>query len=341
MLLEDVKTLDDITDVADRIAEKLQIPLQLKHHRLQTSTSIGIAFADTLTEDIDTDELIRQADIAMYQAKQDGRGIWRLFCAEMDLETTKNYQLELEVKAALQQQQFVLHYQPIIDLATENTAGFEALIRWQHPERGFIAPNEFIPLAEELGLMSQIDLYVVRSAVEQISRWRLDFAMEFYVSVNISGRSFSEVDFADNVLQLLQSHGVAAEFLAIEITERALIDKIGQAKISISRLREAGVKVLLDDFGTGYSSLSYLHEFQLDVLKIDRTFIAGIRPRIQENPVVNTIITLAKTLQLKVIAEGIETSLQRKLLTELGCDAGQGYWFAKPMPAREAAQWLK
>jgi EAL domain-containing protein (putative c-di-GMP-specific phosphodiesterase class I) len=159
--------------------------------------------------------------------------------------------------------------------------------------------------------------------------------------VNISGRSFSEIDFANKVLELLDSYSVPATFLAIEITERALIDKIGQAKISINCLREAGVKVLLDDFGTGYSSLSYLHEFQLDVLKIDRTFIAGIRPRIQENPVVNTIITLAKTLQLKVIAEGIETSLQRKLLTELGCDAGQGYWFAKPMPAREAVEWLK
>jgi EAL domain-containing protein (putative c-di-GMP-specific phosphodiesterase class I) len=134
---------------------------------------------------------------------------------------------------------------------------------------------------------------------------------------------------------------VPANYLAIEITERALIDKIGQAKISINSLRDAGVKVLLDDFGTGYSSLSYLHEFKLDVLKIDRTFIAGIRPRIQENPVVNTIITLAKTLQLKVVAEGIETSLQRKLLTELGCDSGQGYWFAKPMPAREAVTWLK
>jgi EAL domain-containing protein (putative c-di-GMP-specific phosphodiesterase class I) len=226
-------------------------------------------------------------------------------------------------------------------LATENTAGFEALIRWQHPERGFIAPNDFIPLAEELGLMSQIDLYVVRTAVEQIQRWRFDYATEFYVSVNISGRSFSEIDFADKVLSLLTTFDVPASYLAIEITERALIDKMGQAKISINSLRDAGVKMLLDDFGTGYSSLSYLHEFQLDVLKIDRTFIAGIRPRIQENPVVNTIITLAKTLQLKVIAEGIETSLQRKLLTELGCDAGQGYWFAKPMPAREAVDWLK
>jgi diguanylate cyclase (GGDEF)-like protein len=341
VLLEDVQTLADITEVADRIAEKLQIPLQLKHHRLQTSTSIGIAFADSLTEHIDTDELIRQADIAMYQAKQDGRGIWRLFCQEMDLETTKNYQLEQEIKTALQQQQFVLHYQPIIDLATEITAGFEALIRWQHPSRGLIVPNDFIPLAEELGLMSQIDFYVVRTAIEQIQRWRFDYATEFYVSVNISGRSFSEIDFADKVFELLSLHAVPAGYLAIEITERALIDKIGQAKISINRLRDAGVKVLLDDFGTGYSSLSYLHEFQLDVLKIDRTFIAGIRPRIQENPVVNTIITLAKTLQLRVIAEGIETSLQRKLLSDLGCDAGQGYWFAKPMPAREAIEWLK
>jgi len=159
--------------------------------------------------------------------------------------------------------------------------------------------------------------------------------------VNVSGRSFSDADFSHKVLEILQQAAVPACYLAIEITERALIDKMAQAKISIECLRSAGVKVLLDDFGTGYSSLSYLHEFQLDVLKIDRSFIAGIRPRVQENPVVNTIITLAKTLSLTVIAEGIETSLQRKLLSELGCDAGQGYWFAKAVTAKEASSWLR
>lgn len=341
ILLEDAKSISDVVDVAERIEVRLHQPFQLKQHQLQTSTSIGIALADVTTEQMDTDELIRRADIAMYQAKQDGRGIWRQFCSEMDYATTAYYQLETELKAALLSQQFVLYYQPIIDLSSEETLGFEALIRWQHPERGLLAPSEFIPLAEELGLLSQIDLYVIEAAVTQIAAWRLDFANPFYVSVNVSGRSFSDADFSHKVLEVLARTRVQPGYLAIEITESALIDKMAQAKISIDCLRAAGVKVLLDDFGTGYSSLSYLHEFQLDVLKIDRSFIAGIRPRIQENPVVNTIITLAKTLSLTVIAEGIETSLQRKLLSELGCDAGQGYWFAKALSAKEASSWLR
>ncbi|WP_306523826.1 EAL domain-containing protein [Rheinheimera sp.] len=341
ILLEDVQSFADVVEVAERIAAQLQQPFVLKQHQLQTSTSIGIAFADVSTEQLDTDELIRRADIAMYQAKQDGRGIWRQFCAEMDFATTAHYQLETELKAALQTNQFDLYYQPIVDLAQEHTLGFEALIRWQHPERGLVLPNEFIPLAEELGLLQQIDLYVVQAAVKQLATWRLDFANPFYVSVNVSGRSFSDADFSHKVLELLAQAGVQPFYLAIEITESALIDKMAQAKMSIDCLRAAGVKVLLDDFGTGYSSLSYLHEFQLDVLKIDRSFIAGIRPRIQENAVVNTIITLAKTLSLTVIAEGIETSLQRKLLSELGCDAGQGYWFAKAVTAKEASAWLR
>lgn len=341
ILLEDAQNLADVVEVAERIAAQLEKPLLLKQHHLQTSTSIGVALADMSTEQIDTDELIRRADIAMYQAKHDGRGIWRQFSEEMDFATTRHYQLEMEIKAALASGQFELYYQPIVDLAHEHTLGFEALIRWQHPERGLVAPNEFIPMAEELGLLAQIDLYVVRAAVQQLAAWRFDFANPFYVSVNVSGRSFSDADFSEKVLDILQQAEVPASYLAIEITERALIDKITQAKISIGCLRDAGVKVLLDDFGTGYSSLSYLHEFQLDVLKIDRSFIAGIRPRIQENPVVNTIIALAKTLSLTVIAEGIETSLQRKLLSDLGCDAGQGFWFAKPITAKEASAWLR
>ena len=340
ILLEDVSSLADAIEVAERIGETLQRPVQLTHHRLQTSTSIGIALATYEEPDLDQAELIRRADIAMYQAKQDGRGIWRQFSKAMDQATTQHYLLEMEIELALANEQFVLHYQPVVDLKTDETLGFEALIRWQHPERGLISPGEFIPLAEELGLLQQIDLYVVNAAVRQAQLWREQRTCNFYISVNISGRSFCDADFVPQVLAILELQQLPASFLAIEITERALIDNIAQAKANINCLRKAGISMFLDDFGTGYSSLSYLHEFKLDVLKIDRSFIAGIRPRLQENPVVNTIIALAKTLQLKVIAEGIETSLQRKLLAELGCEAGQGFWLARPLSAKDALEWL-
>ncbi len=340
ILLEDIQAIDDVIAVAERIRFSLQQPVQLRHHRLQTSSSIGIALATSQEPELDQSELIRRADIAMYQAKHDGRGVWREFCATMEQTTTQHYQLEMEMEAALVQDQFVLHYQPVIDLNQDDTLGFEALIRWPHPEKGFISPAEFIPLAEEVGLLKDIDLYVVKNAIKQAKLWLEQRAKPFYISVNISGHSFSEPDFVPSILTLLQLYQLPSEYLAIEITERALIENMAQAKINISELRHHGIQLFLDDFGTGYSSLNYLHEFKLDVLKIDRSFIAGIKPRVQENPVVNTIITLAKTLQLRVIAEGIETSLQRRLLMELGCDAGQGYWMSRPLPAKEAIEWL-
>lgn len=342
ILLEDVITLADVEEVANRIHERLEPPVRVGIHQLQTSASVGIAMSNSAeVQSLTADEIIRRADIAMYQAKQDGRGISRVFCEEMDLAATRFYQLELEIKQALQQQQFELHYQPVVDLQTDTTQGFEALIRWKHPQRGWVAPCDFVKAVEDLGLSADVDRYVVRAAIAQIKHWRTNHANDFYVSVNISARSICRDDFAIEVLDELYQAGVPHQFLAIELTESALIDNVELAKTTIARLRDAGLRVFLDDFGTGYSSLSYLHQFQLDVLKIDRSFIANMQQHAQGNPVVNAIIALAQTLQLKVIAEGIETSLQRQLLHQLGCQSGQGYWFAKPMPAREAVQWLR
>jgi diguanylate cyclase (GGDEF)-like protein len=341
ILLEGTRMPADIDEVTARIAQKLALPIQVAGHQLQTSASIGVAFADASNQLTSTDELIRRADIAMYQAKQDGRGVCRHFSADMDQRAVRHYQLEMELQSALTEQQFVLHFQPVIDLASEDTRGFEALIRWSHPERGMVSPAEFIPMAEELGLLTVIDRYVLVAAIRQLKLWLFDYASPFYVSVNISGRSFSDAEFAGTVLAMLNEAGVPESSMEIEITEQALIDNIAQAKATIDELRRHGIRIFLDDFGTGYSSLSYLHEFSLDVLKIDRSFIAGIRPRVAENAVINTIVTLAKTLKLQVIAEGIETSLQRQLLTDLGCDSAQGYWFAPPLAAKDAISWLR
>ena len=194
----------------------------------------------------------------------------------------------------------MLHYQPIISLDTDDTLGFEALIRWTHQSRGAITPDEFIPYAEKNGLIGLIDHYVLRQSIEQIRLWRQNYAMPFYVSVNVSGLAFSEPYFAAAVIQKLAEADVPARYLAIEITERALIENIEQARLCLKQLRQPGVKVLLDDFGTGYSSLSYLNEFKLDVLKIDRSFIANMKPRIQDNPVVNTVIALANQFKLEI-----------------------------------------
>ena len=337
ILLEDVHAIEDVVAVAERICQTLQKPVQLRQHQLQTSTSIGIALATIAETDIDQAELIRRADIAMYQAKQDGRGIWRQFSEAMDNSSAEDYLAEIELRQAVADHQFMLHFQPIIDLQTSNTLGFEALLRWQHPRRGLLAAAEFIGLAEALGLMPAIDEQVLQAAVAQAHTWRILRAAQFYISVNISARSFCETTFVPALISQLQHAQLPGAYIAIEITEHT---NMAQAKQQIDALRQAGVRVLLDDFGTGYSSLSYLHEFHIDVLKIDRSFVASLRPRLAENPVVNTIIALAKTMQLPVIAEGVETSLQRKILAELGCHAGQGYWFAKPMSAKEALEWL-
>ena len=341
VVLEDVSGLVDVTDVAQRIIVALQQPLLLGDQLLQTSCSIGVALACAADELQSADELIRRADIAMYQAKKDGRGVYRVYCADMKAEQNQEFRLGLEIKAALAKQQFTLHYQPIVSLQTDDTLGFEALIRWTHHSRGMITPDEFIPYAEKNNLIGLIDHYVLRQSIEQIQLWRQSYATPFYISVNVSGLAFSEPDFAFSVIQQLNEATVPPSYLAIEITERALIENIEQARLCLKQLRAHGVKVLLDDFGTGYSSLSYLNEFKLDVLKIDRSFIASIKPRIQDNPVVNTVIALAKTLDLKVVAEGVETSQQRQLLKELGCDAGQGYWFDKALPAADAIKWLR
>jgi len=341
VVLEDVTGLDDVIEVAQRIIYSLQQPVMVNGHTLLTSSSIGIALTHSAENLQSADEVIRRADIAMYQAKQDGRGVYRIYSEEMQIKDSQEFRLDMEIKTAVAQQHFVLYYQPIVSLESDDTLGFEALIRWQHQTRGTITPDEFIPFAEQNGLIGLIDHYVLKQGIEQIRLWMQNYATAFYVSVNVSGRAFSEPHFAAGVIEMLSQAQVPASYLAIEITERALIENIDQARLCLKQLRQHGVKVLLDDFGTGYSSLSYLNEFKLDVLKIDRSFIANMKPGLQDNPVVNTVIVLAKTLNLKVIAEGIETSLQRQLLKELGCDAGQGYWFAKPLPAADAIKWLR
>lgn len=340
ILLEDVEGLTTIEEVARRILAALQCPVQVGTLSLLASTSIGISFCELDAPGLVPDELIRRADIAMYQAKKDGRGVYRVYDESMQAETASGWSIEQELTIALLDDQFHLMYQPIVALQGMAIQGFEALIRWQHPERGLIAPDHFIPIAEQSRLIIRIDHYVLRKALRQAAFW-FAAGQRFYLSVNVCGATLSEPGFVTWLDELFQQYGIPCSCLALELTERSLIENISQAKDSLRQLRQRGIRILLDDFGTGYSSLSYLSEFRLDVLKIDRSFISNMTDDATDHPIVNTIIALAKGLQLSVVAEGIETKAQQQVLQRLGCDYGQGYWFARPLSAEQAMDWLK
>ncbi|MDP4536727.1 EAL domain-containing protein [Alkalimonas collagenimarina] len=340
ILLEDVDKMATIEEVARRILSSLQKPVVVGDFAILASTSIGISFCELDTPGLVPDELIRRADIAMYQAKKDGRGIYRIYNESMQADDLPQWNLEQDLKIALAGEQLLLKYQPIVSLTDQSIQGFEALLRWEHEEHGSISPDQFIPIAEQSRLIVRIDHYVLRQAMAQAARW-YSINKHCYISVNVCSMTISDPDFVSWLQVLMQQYQLPASCVALEITERALIENIAQAKKCIQQLRAIGIRVFLDDFGTGYSSLSYLSEFKLDVLKIDRSFIGHMQDGMTDHPIVNTIIALAKTMQLRVVAEGIETELQQQILQQLGCDYGQGYLFARPLMAEEAEAWLR
>ncbi|MFZ6818664.1 EAL domain-containing protein [Undibacterium sp. Ji22W] len=338
LFLEDIEQHDTAIQLAERIILALQQPIAANEALITCSTSIGIAFINDTS--ISATEIIRRADTAMYQAKAAGRGNYQLYDPLLDRANVRDLVLGEEIHTALAEQQFVLHYQPVIDVATGVAVGFEALIRWQHPERSWIAPNEFIDYAEKHRLIEKIDRYVLRRALQQMCAWRASTGMSPKVSVNISGRHFASAEFINTVLSLLEEFEVPPNTLGIEITERAVIDKFAIAQNNIQILQKHHIRVLLDDFGTGYSSLNYLHQLTLDVLKIDRTFVRGSRGNQQDNPIINSIVALAAAMNLTVVAEGVETEDELKVLQAAGCDLCQGYYFSKALPADQAIQYF-
>lgn len=331
ILLEDFTQLVDAIEVAKRIIRALKSPIMVNEHKLTTSVSIGIAFSQP---HITATDLIKHADTAMYKAKEQGRATYCLFTQEM-LDIQANcLRLDLEIREAINQENFVLLYQPIYDAVTEKIIAMESLVRWQHHERGLIEPAEFIGYAQESNLIVPIDHLVLNLAAQQIAVWQSQFEAGFYVSVNIAGATFARTDFVSTLVAIKNQYQLKAGILAIEITERMLVDNIEQAKESIEQIRQAGIKVLLDDFGTGFSSLSYLHQLSLDMLKIDQSFIRNIDSN-GYDALIKIIITLAKSLNLKVVAEGIEEQQQYDMLQAMDCDYYQGYRFSKPTTAQQ------
>jgi len=341
ILLENIDNEETAIDVAKRIKNHLQNhPILIGRHRLLASASIGITYSHH-AKDKPT-ELLRQADAAMYRSKSLGRANFSLYDQSMRQVQLNIAKLEHELITAIEQDQFVLYFQPIVNLSDEKLTGFEALIRWNHPVKGLVAPDNFIPYAENSGLIFDIDKAMLKKALSQIKHWRqLDLKDDFYISVNISSKHLANSQFVEYLTLQLAHFCIPAKMIAIEITEGALIDDFASAQQQIMAMKEMGIKVMLDDFGTGYSSLGYLHQFPVDTLKIDKSFTDKLLNQPSDSPIISSIIAIAKAFKLKVIGEGIETKEQFQLLKELGCEYGQGYLYSRPLPVITATAYLR
>ena len=340
VLLDDITDVSDATRIADRIQRELNLPFTLSGQEVFTSASIGIALSTTGYER--PDDLLRDADIAMYRAKALGKQRYEVFDAEMHARAVSQLQLETDLRRALDREEFRIHYQPIFSIVTGKVTGFEALVRWQHPQRGTVLPDEFVEVAEETGLIVTIGRAVLREACRQLREWQLQYPQhELTMSVNLSAKQFRQPDLVDHIARVLTAWDLAPSSLRLEITETAIIENAQAAVEALGRLRQLGVWVDLDDFGTGYSSLSYLHRFDLDALKIDRSFIARIGEAGENSEIVRTIVNLARGLGMDVVAEGVERPEQLAILRTLGCEKVQGYLFSPPLATEAVRSLLK
>jgi diguanylate cyclase (GGDEF)-like protein/PAS domain S-box-containing protein len=337
ILLEDITHVEDATDIAERIYMALQTACKIDGHEIFTTASIGIALsADNYQL---PEELLRDADISMYQAKEQGKAQYKVFDHSMYTQALKRLQLENDLRRGIERDEFELFYQPIVNLSTGALAGFEALIRWNHPEHQIVSPGEFIPIAEETGLIVPLGTWILRQACYQLRQWKNKFHEDYafvMMSINLSGKQFSDPHLIENIDQVLAEYELPGHHIKLEITESILMDNTEAATYTLKQMRERGIQLSIDDFGTGYSSLSYLHRFPVNTVKIDRSFVNRINPNDDNVEIVRAIITLAHILKMDVIAEGIEDNIQLKHLRSLGCEYGQGYFFAKPLMVKDA-----
>lgn len=321
--------------VAKRVLDALSRPFVLNGQEVYSGASVGIAMSSAAY--VHADDILRDADTAMYRAKSAGRGRYEIFDAEMHESATALLLLESDLRRALEREQLLLHYQPIVSISTAKVTGFEALLRWRHPERGFVAPGEFIELAEETGLIVPIGEWVLREAC----RWLHDailqeaFTPEITISVNVAGRQFSQPEFISTIATVLKETGLDPHRLKLEITESTVMERAHSAA-TLAQLREMNVQLMVDDFGTGYSSLSYLSRFPLNALKIDRSFVSTLGSEEDSSEIVRCILVLADTLNLDVIAEGVETREQADILESLGCRLCQGFYYSRPIDGASA-----
>lgn len=331
VILGNVAHVDDVSRVAQKILDQFLSPFRLGGRDLHTSPSIGITLYPL--DDKAPEDLLKDADVAMYRAKELGRNRFQFFTADLNVRAARRLELETGLRQALERQEFILHYQPLVDTKTGRIKGMEALLRWQHPEFGLIPPLEFIPLAEDTGLIIQIGEWVLKTACAQIKAWHETGFPALQVAVNLSSKQLRDKNLVGVVQQALADSGLEARYLGLELTESVLMEDMELAAAIMKELKKVGVAFSLDDFGTGYSSLSYLKRFPIDYLKIDRSFVCDITTDLFGAGIVRAIIVMAHTLKIKVIAEGVETNEQLVFLRRQGCDITQGYYCSEPLPA--------
>lgn len=341
VLLEDVSHDTDVAIVANKILSKLSKPFLLGNNEVYVTTSIGIALSEG-GEANDVLGLLKQADIAMYQAKDMGRNNFQYYTKELNQQIQKRMVLGMNLHKALDNKQFVLYYQPQIDVETGKIVGHEALLRWDHPEFGDVSPAEFVPILEENGLIIPVSNWLTKQACLQNKKWKDMDPDNYhsYVSINLSARQFRASDLVKLLTEVLNETRLPPEMLVAEITESLLVTDDMSTLNILKKIKDLGIRVALDDFGTGYSSLSYLKKFPIDILKIDRSFVSGVVNDKDDAEITKAIIGLAKTLNLRVVAEGVESQEVLEFLKRCDCDSYQGYLFSKPLPADEITQQL-
>ena len=340
ILLDGIPNQAEATNMARRIQEKLQSPFNISGHEVFTTTSIGIALSSTGYDH--PENMLRDADTAMYRAKAQGKACYEVFDKGMHTHAVYLLQMENDLRRAIDRDELRVYYQPIVALDNGQLAGFEALIRWQHPERGFINPADFIPLAEDTGLIVPLGLWILKRACRQLCQWQWQSPANrsLFMSVNLSGKQVAQPDLVENIRDILEETNVDAKYLKLEITESAVMENAELAARLLKRLHELGVQLSIDDFGTGYSSLSYLHRFPVNTLKIDRSFVGRIGEAAENLEIVRTVISLAENMGMEVVAEGIETMSQLTQLRRLKCQYGQGYLFSRPVDADSVSAWI-
>ncbi len=333
ILLENIHLLQDAVDIAERIQHELSIPISLDQHQVVISASIGIVLGDGTYQR--PEDILQDADIAMYQAKSMGKACHVLFEPGMRQQVVRRLQMENDLRQAFENNDLQVHYQPIVTLQTRQLIGFEALLRWRHEQLGPISPKEFIPIAEETGLIHSLGLWVLRQACTQIHSWNTQYNLKppLTIHVNVSGKQFGQLDFVEKVQQTLNEIGLDPNHLSMEITESLLVEDNRVCNEALARLCSLGIKLHIDDFGTGYSSFAYLQRLPVSSIKIDPTFIMDMKSNTNRAEIVRSIVTLAANLGMNAIAEGVETAEQLAQLKALNCSYGQGFYISEPVPA--------